>query len=108
MVKGVYLRFYVHEGDRLHGLPAYEWLLEQAKKAGVRGGSAMRAMAGFGRHGVLHEDGFFELSGDLPIAVEFVVSESEAARLIDLVGAEQASLFYLRVPVEFGLTPGGA
>jgi len=39
-MKGTYLRFFVHEGDRLHGLPAYGWLLEQAKKAGIRGGSA--------------------------------------------------------------------
>jgi len=27
-MEGVYLRFFVNEGDRLHGLPAYEWLLE--------------------------------------------------------------------------------
>lgn len=106
-MEGVYLRFFVHEGDRLHGLPAYEWLLEQAQRAGIRGGSAMRAIAGYGRHGVLHEDRFFELAGDLPIVVEFVVSDAEAARLIDLVSAERASLFYVKIPVEFGLTRDG-
>ncbi len=106
-MKGVYLRFFVHEGDRLHGLPAYEWLLERAKKAGIRGRSAMRAIAGFGRHGVLHEDHFFELAGDLPVCVELVVSEDEVARLLALVGNEQASLFYVRVPVEFGVTRDG-
>ena len=65
----------------------------------------MRAIAGYGRHGVLHEDRFFELAGDLPIVVDFVVSDAEAARLIDLVSAERASLFYVKIPVEFGLTP---
>lgn len=106
-MKGIYLRFFVHEGDRLHGLPAYEWLLEQAKEAGIRGGSAMRAIAGYGRHGVLHEDRFFELAGDLPLVVEFVVSDAEAACLIELVGAERASLFYVQTPVEFGVTRDG-
>ena len=106
-MEGVYLRFFVHEGDRLHGLPAYEWLLEQAKRAGIRGGPAMRAIAGYGRHGVLHADRFFELAGDLPVVVEFVVTEVEAARLIEIVGDERASLFYVRIPVEFGITRGG-
>ena len=30
-------------------------------------GSAFRAIAGFGRHGVLHEQHFYELAGDLAI-----------------------------------------
>jgi PII-like signaling protein len=49
-VQGSYLRFYVHERDRVHGRPAWEWLLEQANALGIRGGSAFKAMAGFGRH----------------------------------------------------------
>lgn len=60
------------------------------------------AIAGYGRHGVLHEDRFFELAGDLPVVVEFVVTEVEAARLTEIVGAERASLFYVKAPVEFG------
>jgi len=67
----------------------------------------MRVIAGYGRHGVLHEAHFFELAGDLPVIVEFVVSDAEAARLIELVGAEGASLFYAKIPVEFGVTRDG-
>jgi Uncharacterized conserved protein len=48
-----------------------EWLLEQAKQHGLGGGSVFRAIAGFGRHGVLHEEQFFELADDLPVKVEF-------------------------------------
>jgi PII-like signaling protein len=106
--RGTYLKFFVHENHKLHGRLAYEWLLEQAKKAGIRGGSAMRAIAGYGRHGVLHEDHFFELAGDLAVTVEFVVTEEEATRLIDMVGAENASVFYVKIPVEFGLSNGSA
>ena len=58
----IFLR-YVHEKHRLHWKPLWEWLLEEANRMGVAGGSAFRAMAGFGQHRVLHEDRFFELQG---------------------------------------------
>ena len=100
-MKGTYLKFYVQEKRRLHGILAYDWILEKAKKAGIQGGSAFRAVAGFGRHGVLHEDRFFELAGDLPVEVGFAVTDDEANRFLQLIRDEMVSLFYLRVPVEF-------
>jgi len=57
-MEGSILRFYVHENDRVHHRLAWEWLLEQANSLGLRGGSAFRAMAGFGRRHVLHEERF--------------------------------------------------
>jgi PII-like signaling protein len=35
----VFLRFYVHEQQRLHWKPLWEWLLEEANRMGVAGGS---------------------------------------------------------------------
>lgn len=107
-MKGTYLKFYVHENRTHHHVVVYEWLLEQAKKLGIHGGSAFKAMAGFGRHGVLHEDHFFELAGDLPVEVVFVVSDEEADRLLSLIRAEKLSLFYVRMSAEYGLTTGQA
>ena len=52
-MNGCFLKFYVAENRRHHHLLAYEWLLEEAKKFGLHGGSAFRAVAGFGRHGRL-------------------------------------------------------
>lgn len=103
---GTYLRFYVSENHKHHGVLVYEWLLERAKKLGIHGGSAFRAMAGYGRHGVLHEDHFFELQGDLPVEVVFVVSDEEAERFLALIDAEQLSLFCAKSPVEFTVTAG--
>ena len=101
-MKGTFLRFYVHE-NRKHGhVLLYEWLLDHAKKLGIRGGSAFRAIAGFGRHGVIHEQHFFELAGDLTIEVEFVVTEEQATRMLDLVRAERIHIFYAVIPAEFG------
>jgi PII-like signaling protein len=105
-MKGSYLKFYVHEHRRHHGILLYEWLLERAKQMGIQGGSAFRAIAGFGRHGVLQEDHFFELAGNLPVEVVFMVSDAEAARLLELLGREQLDLFYVRMPAEYGVTGG--
>ncbi len=105
-MNGTLLRFYVHESRKRHHIALYEWLLEQAKKQGIQGGSAFRAIAGFGRHGILHEEHFFELAGDLTIEVEFVVSNEEADRLLALLREERVSLVYARVPAEFGAIVG--
>ena len=52
-MRGSHLRLYTYENRRHDGALLYEWLLERAKKLGVHGGSAFRAIAGFGRHGQL-------------------------------------------------------
>ena len=105
-MNGTLLRFYVHENRTHHHIALFEWLLEQAKKLGIHGGSAFRAIAGFGRHGILHEEHFFELAADTTIEVEFVVSDEEADRLLDLLRRERVSIFYVRVPAEFGAIEG--
>ena len=102
-MEGSFLRFYVHEGHRRHGVLVWEWLLERANQMGVRGGSAFRAMAGFGRHHVLHEDHFFELAGTLTVEVEFIVTEEEARRLIESIEHEGVRLFYAQIPARFGV-----
>jgi PII-like signaling protein len=103
-MQGVYLKFYVQENHRHHGKLAYEWLLEDARRAGVHGGSAFRAAAGFGRQGKLHEDHFFELAGEVPVEVGFVLSEAEAAAMLERVSSEGMSLYYVKIPVEYGVT----
>jgi PII-like signaling protein len=99
---GSFLRFYVHEDQRHEGHLVWEWLLEQANKLGVRGGSAFRAMAGFGRHHLLHEARFFELAG-LTVEVEFIVTDEEARRLLGLLSKEKIRLFYAHIPARFGV-----
>jgi uncharacterized protein len=102
-MNGYYLRFYVHENRRHHHVLLYEWLLEEAKKMSFHGGSAFRAMAGFGRHGVIHEQHFFELAGDLTVEVEFLVTKEEAQRFLDHLRAERVRLLYAKLPVEFAV-----
>lgn len=102
-MQGSLLKFHVHEGMRHQHQLAWEWLLEQANKMGIRGGSAFRAMAGFGRHHALHEERFFELAGTVSVEVEFIVTDEEAKKLIALVHDEKIRLFYTLIPAQFGV-----
>jgi len=100
IMNAVALRFYVHQ-PRKHGKTLlFEWLLERAKEMGIHGGSAFFAAAGYGRHGVIHEQRFFELPDVLPVMVEFIVSPEEADRLLELVRAENIHTFCTRTPTQ--------
>ena len=99
---GTLLRFYVHEKRRHHHVLLYDWLLEEAKRLGIRGGSAFRAIGGFGRHGLLHAEHCFELAGDVAVEVELAVTDDEADRMIARVREEGIGLFFVRIPVAFG------
>jgi PII-like signaling protein len=101
-MNGIHLRFYTYETRKQHGISVYEWLLEQAKKLGIHGGSAFRAIAGFGKHGKMHEQHFFELAGEVPILVEFIVTEDEAGAFLALLRREKLDLFYSRYATEYG------
>jgi uncharacterized protein len=104
MTNAVALRFYVHQ-PRKHGKDLlYEWLLARAKEMGIHGGSAFVAVAGYGRHGVIHEQRFFELPDVLPVMVEFIIKPEEADKLLELVRAEKIRTFVTRTPTEVILT----
>lgn len=102
-MQGSFLIFYVNEGHRHDGRLLWEWLLERANHLGIRGGSAFRAMAGFGRHHVLQEASFVELAGSLAVEVEFIVTDEEARTLLDLLHKEKIRVLYAQIPARFGV-----
>ena len=102
-MQGLLLRFYVHEDLRHHGKLVWEWLLEEGNRLGVRGGSAFKAMAGFGRRHLLHEARFFELAGTLTVEVQFIATAAEAQQLLELMHRERVRAFYAHTPVTFGV-----
>jgi PII-like signaling protein len=99
----VCLQVFVSEASRHHGKLTYEWLLDAAQGMGVNGGSAFRALAGFGRHG-RHDAGFFELAGELPVVVEFFVESDMADQLLKVIADAGLKLVYARLPAEIGVT----
>jgi PII-like signaling protein len=102
-MKVVCLQVFVSEASRHHGKLTYEWLLDAAQGLGVAGGSAFRAVSGFGRHG-RHDAGFFELAGDLPVVVEFFVEEAIADQVLKVITEAGLQLVYARMPAEIGVT----
>ncbi len=104
-MQGIFLKFYVNKHSRHCGILAFEWLLERARKSGIHGGTAIRAVAGFGRHGRLHEEAFIELAADLPVEIGFVLNNDEAEHFLALLRQEKLELFYVKFPVEYGVLP---
>ena len=97
------LIFYVTEKQHHVGMPLYEWLLEEARALGIHGGSAFRAIAGFGRHGRLREETFFELAGELAVKVEFILDDKLAEQIMQRVRSQSLDIFYVRYTVQSGI-----
>ncbi|UJJ57798.1 DUF190 domain-containing protein [Rhodanobacter denitrificans] len=104
---GVHLTFYCHSRTKHDGMLLSEWLLQQARAHGLGGGSVFRAIAGFGRHGVLHEEQFFELADDLPVKIEFLLREEQAELLLQLVRGAGVDATYALSPASFAVLGGG-
>ncbi|HQS99589.1 MAG: hypothetical protein B7Y26_04965 [Hydrogenophilales bacterium 16-64-46] len=102
-MNAVCLQLFVTEAHRHQGKLTYEWLLDAAQAAGIKGGSAFQSIAGFGRHG-RHDAGFFELAGELPVVVQCIAPEAEIDALLKAVSAAGLTLAYARFPAEFGIT----
>ena len=100
----VMLRLFTEEDHKHNGKLVYEWLLETGRQLGIPGGSAFRALAGFGHHGRMHEDTFFELAGKLPVEVMFAASDDQVDALLARITAEGLHLFYIRTPAQTGTT----
>lgn len=103
MMNGIFLRLYMRDGQKHRHHMLSEWLLQKAKELGIHGGTMFHGVAGFGHHGKLHFQHFFELAGELPMQIDFVVTEEEANRFLDAVRRENVRLFYMKVPVTFGV-----
>ena len=97
------LQIFVSESSHHHGRLTYEWLLDTAQQLGIGGGSAFRALAGYGRHG-RHDIGFFELAGELPVVVEFLVESALADQLLQTIAEADLKLLYAKWPADIGIT----
>jgi PII-like signaling protein len=105
-MNGVLLKFYIHENRKHRHVLLYEWLIEEAKKLGITGSSVFRGIAGFGRNGILHEQHFLELAGDVPLTVEFLANDEHAEKLLKLISAEKISIAYAKIPAVIGTIEG--
>jgi PII-like signaling protein len=102
-MNGYQITFFTHQNRRHHGQPLADWLVHLARELKLRGATAIAASEGFGHHGRIHSAHFFELA-DQPVEVLIAATEEEAARLFARLREEKLELFYVKTPVEFGVT----
>ncbi|MCI0462598.1 MAG: DUF190 domain-containing protein [Gemmataceae bacterium] len=90
------LRVFIGEGDKHHGRPLYEVIVEEARRRGLAGATVLRGTLGFGANSRIHTAKILRLSEDLPMVVEIVdVPAKIEAFLPDLSGMIEEGLVTL-------------
>ena len=102
-MNGFKLSFFTQQG-RSHGvLSISDWLLNEAKELGIKGATVNVAQSGYGRDGVYHSAHFFEV-GEQPLEIQMAVKVEECERLFSKIEEEKMQIFYMKIPIEFGIT----
>ena len=81
------LRIFVGELDTRDGQPLHQWLVNEAKRAGLAGATVLRGMEGYGVHNQVHTAKILELSVDLPIVVEIIDTAEKIEAFMPVVDA---------------------
>jgi len=85
--RGDLLRIFIGESDRHEGMPLFEWIVLQARQAGLAGATVLRGMEGFGAQSRLHTTRILRLSSDLPIVVEIVDTREKIEAFLPVIDA---------------------
>ena len=102
-MQGFQLTFITQQDRRHRGQPLAEWLLRECRDLGIRGATLIAASEGYGRHRKIHSAHFIELA-DQPVEVTMAVDAGECERVFARLAAEGVDVFYLKAPIEFGMT----
>jgi PII-like signaling protein len=85
--KGTLLRIFIGESDRHEGRPLHEWLVREARRAGLAGATVLRGLEGFGARSRLHTAKILRLSTDLPLVIEIVDTRDRIEAFLPTVDA---------------------
>lgn len=100
---GYQLTFFTQQ-DRTHrGQPLAQWLLQEARDIGINGATLIPASEGFGHDRKIRSTHFFELA-DQPLEITMAVSEIDAERIFKRLTEESIRIFYVKAPIEYGMT----
>lgn len=102
-MQGFQLTFFTQQDRRHGGRPLGEWLVELAREIGAKGATLTVGAEGFGRDRKLRSAHFFELA-EQPVEVTMALSAGEVQRLFARLREERVSVFYVKTPIEFGMT----
>lgn len=100
---GFLVTFYTQEQRTYHNIPLADWILKEAKEAGVQGATMTPGKIGFGHDGQVHSENMFDLE-DRPVQVAMAVGEKTFTPLMDRIKSCGQHIFYTRAPIEFDFT----
>lgn len=102
-MQGYQLTFFTQQDRKHRTLPLAHWLLEEARNIGISGATLITASEGFGHERKIRSAHFFDLA-DQPLEVTMAASEANADRLFARLKEEGVNIFYIKTPIEFGMT----
>jgi PII-like signaling protein len=83
--EGQLLRIFIGERNRHKGRPLYEWIVLEARKAGLAGATVLRGIMGFGANSRIHTAKILRLSEDMPIIIEIVDTPEKLSLFLDRI-----------------------
>lgn len=81
----VLLRIYLGATDQIHGESAFDWLIQAAKRSGLRGATVTQGSMGFGSDGELRRAALFHFAQNLPVTVELIDEAESIDRFLNEV-----------------------
>ena len=100
---GYLITFFTQKNREQDGMPLADWIVEEARKIGVRGATLFSGQEGFGHDGRFHSDNYFDFE-DKPQLVTMALTHDECDCLLSRLQAKQLRVFYTKSRVEFGFT----
>lgn len=81
--KALKVSIYLSEGTTHRGVSAYSAILDYLFFKGVSGATVLKGVAGFGADHHIHSSSLVEISGHLPLKVEFIETNEKVEELLD-------------------------
>jgi PII-like signaling protein len=100
-MKGSQLTLYADtQGHRKGHRTIVEWILDEAKRAGIEGATVIKVSESIDDRGKYHAARFFELV-DQQVVVTVASEDERIDALVDVLRHAGVRLFYTRSPVEY-------
>jgi PII-like signaling protein len=80
--KAVKVIIYLSDGTTHHGVPVYSSILDFLFYRGVAGATVTKGIAGFGADHHMHSSSTVEISGHLPLKIEFIETREKTDALL--------------------------
>ncbi|HKT99075.1 MAG TPA: DUF190 domain-containing protein [Paraburkholderia sp.] len=100
-MRGSQLTVYVaNQNHYVRHMPVVEWILDEAKHAGIQGATVVEIAEGIDANGKYHAARFFELA-EQSAAVMVVAGDDPIEQLLAKLREGGIRLFYTRAPIEY-------